>query len=74
MGVISLEQRKSSVKASWRSIKIKLEDSCRIWVMIRSSERRIHQLGVTLVEFGSTKQVSKGSIGITTQNSWIQLK
>ena len=26
------------------------------------------------MEFGSTKQVSKGSIGITTQNSWIQLK
>ena len=34
MGVFSLEQRKRSVKASWRWIKIKLEDSSRIWVVI----------------------------------------
>ena len=29
-----MEQRKSSVKTSWKWIKIKLEDSCTIWVVI----------------------------------------
>lgn len=56
MGAISLEQRKSSVKASCRWIKTKLEDSCRICVVIKKCGRKIHQVGVPLVKFGQQGQ------------------
>ena len=55
MRVISLGQKKNWTKASWNWIKLKLENSCRIWVVIRYFGRRIHQLGITLMEFGKAK-------------------